>query len=67
MAVPWLRRIVTNLSQRRSVFALRNQSVWDFWWKKWQWDGFFSELLSYPVSIIPPWLSALIYHLGDVQ
>jgi hypothetical protein len=33
-----------------------------------QWDRFSSELFGFfPVHIIPPWLSVLIYHLGDEQ
>jgi hypothetical protein len=41
--------------------------MWDLWWTKWHWDRFFSELFSFPINIIPPWLSLLIYHLGDEQ
>jgi hypothetical protein len=22
--------------------------MWDLWWTKWQWDGFFSELSVFP-------------------
>jgi hypothetical protein len=22
--------------------------VWDLWWTKWQWDGFFSEFFGFP-------------------
>jgi hypothetical protein len=24
------------------------QSIWDFWWTKWQWDRSFSKFLSFP-------------------
>jgi hypothetical protein len=42
--------------------------MWDMWQKKWHWDKFVSRVLGLlPVSIIPPWLSILIYHLGDEQ
>jgi hypothetical protein len=31
--------------------------MWDFWWKKWHWDRFLSELFGFPLSnIIPPLL-----------
>jgi hypothetical protein len=34
-------------------------------WIKWHWDRFYSELFQFlPVSIIPLWLSIVIYHLG---
>jgi hypothetical protein len=29
--------------------------------------GFSLEFFGFPVSTIPPWLSMLIYHLGDEQ
>jgi hypothetical protein len=25
--------------------------MWDVWWKKWQWDRFFSEFFGFPLSI----------------
>jgi hypothetical protein len=61
----WLRELVACLSPRRPGFA-----PWIFH------VGFAVDKVAlgqvvlgvargYPVSIIPPWLSILIYHLGD--
>jgi hypothetical protein len=41
--------------------------MWDFWWTEWHWDRFFSEFFVFPVGIIPPSLSILIYNLRDKQ
>jgi hypothetical protein len=65
-AVPWLRRLVTDLSLL-SLWSRFGQSMWDLWWKKWQWDRFFCEFLRFPFNIIPLWLSILMCHLGDEQ
>jgi hypothetical protein len=43
------------------------QSMWDLWLTKWHWDRFFRVLRVFPVHIIPPWLSILVYDLGDEQ
>jgi hypothetical protein len=43
-------------------------SLWDLWWTKWCWDRFLSKFFWFPpVSIIPPWHSLHMYHLGDEQ
>jgi hypothetical protein len=41
-AMPWLKRLVTSLSQRRSGYII-DQSMYDMWWTKWQRDRFFSH------------------------
>ena len=34
--------------------------MWDLWWTKWHWDGFFPRILQfYPVNFIPPVLHYL--------
>jgi hypothetical protein len=58
VAMPWLRQLVTGLSLWRPGFTPRSVHV-GFVVGKMHWDRFFS------VSIIPPWLSILIYHLVD--
>jgi hypothetical protein len=66
-AVPWLRRLVAGLSPRRPAFASRSFHV-----------GFVADIVAlgpvflqvlcfFPVNIIRPWLSMLMYHLGDEQ
>jgi hypothetical protein len=44
--VPWLRSLVTGLSQRRPGFT-PGQSMWDLWRTKWHWDRFFSEFFGF--------------------
>jgi hypothetical protein len=42
--------------------------MWHLWWIKWHWDKYLSEFFGFsPVNIIPPWLSMLMYNLGDEQ
>jgi hypothetical protein len=36
------------------------------WWTAWRWDRFLWLLRFSPTSIISPWLSMLMYQLGDV-
>jgi hypothetical protein len=35
--------------------------MWDLGWKKWHWERFFSELINFPVNIIPPLLCVFIH------
>jgi hypothetical protein len=35
----------------------RGQSMWDLWWKKWQWDRFLSEYFGFPMSVSFHWCS----------
>ena len=40
---------------REGPESMPGQFVWDWWWKKWQWDRLFFEHFDFsPVSIIPP-------------
>jgi hypothetical protein len=41
--------------------SCQGQSMWDLWWTKWQWDRLFSKFFGFPVNIIPPCLSMLLY------
>jgi hypothetical protein len=53
---PWLRQLVTSLPLQRpgSIHVV----------DKMHWDRFFSEFFGFPINIIPPWLSILLYHKG---
>jgi len=31
--------------------SITGLSVWDMWWTKWHWDGFFFEYLDFPLSV----------------
>jgi len=65
--VPWLRRLVAGLSPRRPGFAPGSVHV-GFVVDKVALGQVFLRVLRFsPVSIIPPWFSILIYHLGDEQ
>jgi hypothetical protein len=39
--------------------------MWDLCRTKWHWDRFFSKFFGFLINIILPWLSILIYQLGD--
>jgi hypothetical protein len=59
-AMTWLKQLVASLSPRRprsvhAGFVVDNGA------------GFSQSSWFSPVAIIPPWLSMLIYHLGDEQ
>jgi hypothetical protein len=66
-AVLWLRRLVTGLSSRRSGFMPGSVHVEFVVDKVALGQVFLRVLLFSPVNIVPPWLSTLIYHLGDEQ
>jgi hypothetical protein len=57
-AVPWLRRLAVGLSLRRHRFVPGSLRV-----------GHVVDKVAlgqvFPVNIIPPWLSILVYRLGD--
>jgi hypothetical protein len=63
-ALPWLRRLVTGLSPRRTGFAPGSVCVGFVVGKVVLGQVFLRVLLFYSVRIILPWLSILIYHLG---
>jgi hypothetical protein len=63
-ALPWLRRLVTGLSPRRTGFAPESVCVGFVVGKVVLGQVFLRVLLFYSVRIILPWLSILIYHLG---
>jgi hypothetical protein len=52
--VPWLRRLVSGLSQLKPDFA-PGQFVWDLWWTEWHWNRFISEFLGFPLSVSFHW------------
>jgi hypothetical protein len=66
-AVPWLRWLVSDLSPRRPGFALGSVYVVFVVDKVAQRQAFLRVLRFSPVTIIPPWPSILMYHLGDEQ
>jgi hypothetical protein len=66
-AVPWLRQLVASLSPLRSGFAPKSTHLGFVVDKLAMGQVFLRVLWSYPVHIIPPWLSMLIYHLEDEQ
>jgi hypothetical protein len=65
--VPWLRRLVADHSERRHGFAPGSAHVGFVVDKVALRQVFVLVLLFSPVSIIPPQLSIVIYHLGDEQ
>jgi hypothetical protein len=64
-AVPWLRRLVAGLSPRIPVFAPGSVNVGFVVVNVALGQVFLRVRSLSPVSIFPPWLSILIYHLGD--
>lgn len=38
-------------SQRRCLGSVPTHSVWDFWWKKWQWDRVFFKYFGLSLSV----------------
>jgi hypothetical protein len=67
VAVPWLRRLVAGLSPRRSEFASESIHVGFVVDEVSLRQVFLRDLRFSPVSIVPPWLSILIYNLEDEQ
>jgi hypothetical protein len=65
-AVPWLRRLVAGLSPRSPGFAPGSIHV-GFVVDKVALGQVFLSSSFFPVSIIPPSFSILIYHLEDEQ
>jgi hypothetical protein len=63
LAVPWLRRLVADLSPWRHGFTPGAVDLLLVALGQ----GFLRVLIFPPVSIIPPLLCILIYHLGDEQ
>ena len=41
--------------------SLPGQSMWNLWWKKWEWDRFFSKYFGFPLSVSFCQCSILIY------
>jgi hypothetical protein len=66
-AVSWLRRLVIDPSPPRPAFVPRSINVRFVVDKISMGQDFFRVLPFYPVNSIPPWLSILIYRLGDEQ
>jgi hypothetical protein len=66
MAVPWLRRLDAGLSTRRPGLASGLVRV-GFMIKKMALGHFVQDFQFSPVSVIPPRLSILMYHLEDEQ
>jgi hypothetical protein len=66
-AVSWLRRLVIGPSPPRPAFLPRSVNVRFVVDKMSMGQDFFRVLPFCPVNSIPPWLSILIYRLGDEQ
>jgi hypothetical protein len=62
--MPWLRRLVVGL-HCGGLGSRPFQSMFDLLWRKWYWDRFKFEFLSFPLSISLYWNSILIYYLED--
>ena len=37
-----------------------SRSIWDLWWKTWQWDKFLSSYFRFPLSVSSHWYSIFI-------
>jgi hypothetical protein len=64
--MPWLRQLVASLSLQGTGLVPESVDV-GYVKQSGTGTGFSLSSLVLPVSIIPPWLSILIYHLGDGQ
>jgi hypothetical protein len=67
MELEWLRRLVAGLSSRKPGFAPGSVCVVFVMDKVILGQVFLPVVPFFPVSIIPPWLYVLIYHLLDEQ
>jgi len=38
-------------SHRGGPSSIPDQSMWDLWWTKWQWDGVFSQYFRFLLSV----------------
>jgi hypothetical protein len=65
VAVPWLKRLVAGPSPRRPGFAPTSVLVRFVVDKVVLGEAFLRILWFSSVNSIPPWLSILLYHLGD--
>jgi hypothetical protein len=57
-------QVASRVTHRGGPGSRPGQYMWDFWCTEWHWDRYFVRVLRvFPVNVIPPWLSILMYHV----